>query len=122
MSVTIKLSRVPPSLHRLYARGNGRQWKSKDYVSWQKYSQAEILLQGRPKFTKPVDVLILIPRAQVRASSDCDNRQKAVLDLLTAMQVIPDDSSKFVRSAKAEWADIEQTEIVITEITEAEAA
>lgn len=122
MSVTIKLSRVPPSLHRLYARGNGRQWKTKDYVGWQKYSQAEILMQGKPKFTAPVHVLIRLPRAQVRASSDADNRCKSVLDLLTAMQVIPDDNSKFVRSAKAEWADIEQTEVVITEVTEAEAA
>lgn len=114
---TLRLTRVPPSLHQLYARGKGRTYKKPEYITWQKQSQAEILLQGKPKFTEPVDIEIRIPREAVRASSDADNRQKAVCDLLVLMKIIPDDKSTHVRSCKAEFcADIDQTEIIITAV------
>lgn len=115
---TIVLSRPPLSLYQLYGRNRtGRQYKTRMYVNWLKQSQAEILLQKSPKHTECVDILIRIPRAGVRASSDASNRIKAAEDLLVSMQVIPDDRMKYVNSSKAEFADdIDRTEIIITAV------
>lgn len=114
---TILLSRVPPSANNLFAtnRKTGARFKSRDYVKWLKFSQAEILLQRPAKHEGRVDILVRVPQSQVRASSDASNRIKAAEDLIVSMGVIPDDRMKHVRRSAAEFADIAQTEIIITE-------
>lgn len=115
---TIRLSRVPPSSNGLFAtnRRTGKRFKKREYVEWIKFSQAEIMMQRPAKHTALVDILVRVPRSQCRASSDCSNRIKAAEDLIVSMKIIPDDKMKFVNSTKAEWADIDQTEIIITEV------
>jgi Holliday junction resolvase RusA-like endonuclease len=114
----IILSRVPPSANNLFGtnRKTGARFKTRGYVTWIKFSQAEVMMQRPAKHTARVDILIRIPQSQVRASSDASNRIKAAEDLIVSMGVIPDDKQKYVRSTKAEFADIPQTEIIITDV------
>jgi len=121
---TLFLSRVPPSQHRLWKRNRatGRMFKAQDYISWIRLSQAEIMLQRPHKWREPVDILIRIPRGQVKKASDASNRIKAPEDLLVTMGIVADDSSTYVRRSGAEFADIEQTQIVITPVNTDEVA
>lgn len=117
---TILLSRVPPSTNGLFAtnRKTGRRFKARQYVTWIKLSQAEIMMQRPAKHAGRVDILIRVPESQVRASSDASNRIKAAEDLIVSMGVIQDDRKAFVRRSSAEFADVERTEIIITDVEE----
>ncbi len=115
---TIQITRVPPSVNSMYrnVRGKGRV-KSRDYINWQKQSAVEVMIQRPRRHIGRVEIEIRIPEDQCRKTSDCDNRAKACLDLLVKQGIIIDDSMSFVRRTSVEFArDIEQTEIIITDV------
>lgn len=120
---TLRLTRVPPSVNSMYRNvaGKGRV-KSRDYINWLKQSQVEIMIQRPRRHVGQVQIEIRIPADQCRRTSDCDNRAKAVLDVLVKQGVIVNDSMDFVRKSSVEFCDdIDQTEIIITAV-EKEAA
>lgn len=49
---------------------------------------------------------------------DADNRVKAVLDLLVAHRVIPDDRKRFVANVVAAWASVEGCVVRIEDVGE----
>lgn len=113
----ILLSRVPPSANGLFAtnRRTGARFKTRDYKNWLMFSQAEVMMQRPGRHVRRVDISIRLPESRFRKNSDGDNRAKACLDLLVKQGVIADDSRDYVRKTSVEFADIEQTEIIITD-------
>jgi crossover junction endodeoxyribonuclease RusA len=98
--MTISLP-FPPSANRLWRAGRGRIYLAARYKAWQK--EAGWLLQSqRPqKHDGPVSIKIELTPPDKRRR-DPDNRVKPLLDLLTAHQVIKDDSTDIVRVISVE--------------------
>lgn len=91
----------PPSANALFRNvpGKGRV-RTKEYARWAGVAGWELKAQRPRKFTGPVEVVVEL-NPPTRHALDLDNRNKALLDLLVTHQVIPDDSTKFVRSVTA---------------------
>jgi Holliday junction resolvase RusA-like endonuclease len=93
----------PPSVNSLYfnLKGGGRA-KTGAYKSWIRAAGWTLQAQRPKAFTDRVKVEILMnpPR---KNCGDADNRNKAVLDLLTRHQVIEDDDHEFVASVLCKW-------------------
>ncbi len=89
----------PPSLSGCFrnARGPGRA-KTPRYKAWLKTAGNEITAQGKVRFTDKVRLTMAVP---YRANADLSNYWKATEDLLVAMQVIRDDSMKYVVEQRA---------------------
>jgi crossover junction endodeoxyribonuclease RusA len=114
---TIELP-TPPSVNALYRAVKGRSILSATYRRWKDEAGAALLSQRPEKHPGPVHVTVAI-RPKDKRRRDIDNTGfKAVLDLLTAHQIIVDDDSRYVRSISAHWAD-EGPECLVT-ITPAE--
>jgi|CXWL01.1.fsa_nt_gi Holliday junction resolvase RusA-like endonuclease len=97
----IRLS-MPPSVNQMYRNVPGRgRVKTKSYTAWLTEAGYTLLSQRPQKFSGDVLVNIQIGPRDKRA--DCDNRIKAILDLLTKMRMIADD--RFVVSVLCAWND-----------------
>ena len=94
-SITFDLP-VPPSTNRLHKtdQETGSKFVSRDYRTWQNVASTQIMIDraGWAKKALPFDQPY-VARLRIAASdrADVDNRIKALLDLLVAMQVTPDD-------------------------------
>jgi Holliday junction resolvase RusA-like endonuclease len=78
---------TPPSLNNLYFNVPGRgRVKSKRYTAWQWEATAAIHQQRPEKITGHYTARLRVP-----LRGDVDGKIKAVLDLLAALQITPDD-------------------------------
>ena len=91
----------PPSTNALFRNVPkvGRV-RTKEYDRWRGVAGWELQAQRPKKFTAPVEVIVEL-NPPTKHALDLDNRNKALLDLLVTHQVIPDDSTKYVRSVTA---------------------
>ena len=102
---TVLVLPTPPSVNALYRAVKGRSILSAAYRRWKNEAGAALLSQRPEKHPGPVHVAVAI-RPKDKRRRDIDNTGfKAVLDLLTAHQIIVDDDSRYVRSISAHWAD-----------------
>jgi crossover junction endodeoxyribonuclease RusA len=92
----------PPSVNSIWRSGRGRVYRSSRYQAWRKSAGWELTLQRPPCLTGWVSVSISAG-APDRRKRDIDNVGKATLDLLTAHQVIEDDSKVLELSGR--WDD-----------------
>lgn len=108
----LHLPHLPPSTNHLYLNvpGKGRV-KTRAYDDW--LFQAGLVLnrQIEGRLTGRVDILVSLEDRH--AGRDASNCIKPIEDLLVKSGVIEDDRAKYVRSIKAEWADIEGVRIVV---------
>lgn len=118
MKCTFTIPDLPPPLNNMYfnVRGRGRV-KSDRYRTWRSAMGWEIKRQHNRiiKFTGPV--YIVIACQEPKRKCDLDGRIKGILDLLVDMQIIPDDSQKYVRGINIYFApdpEFKGVEIAIT--------
>jgi Holliday junction resolvase RusA-like endonuclease len=91
---------LPPSVNHLWRTGRGKVYRSSTYDAWRKEAGWELQVQKPGRVEGAVEVTISAGKPDCRRR-DCDNLPKAILDLLTAHQVIADDS--LVASITARW-------------------
>jgi Holliday junction resolvase RusA-like endonuclease len=83
---------LPPSVNSIWRSGRGRVYRSPKYKAWRKAAGWELVAQRPPRLAGEVNVSIAAGQSD-RRRRDLDNiAHKGVLDLLTAHQVIEDDS------------------------------
>jgi Holliday junction resolvase RusA-like endonuclease len=119
------LAALPPSVNHLYrhTRG-GKVYRTSDYMTWLNGEgwNLKAQLPGQHKFTGPVYLTLAMRRP--RATSDIDNRQKGIFDLLQSVGAI--DNDKNIMGVNAWWSDRlppgVAAEVSITEADELEAA
>lgn len=93
----------PPPTNNLYANVHGiGRVKTGRYSDWRKLAGYELLGQGKKKIEGLVSVSIAVTRPD-RRKRDLDGLVKPLLDLLTEMQVIEDDS--LVQRLSIQWVD-----------------
>lgn len=106
--ITFLLS-LPPGVNQLYANiaGKGRV-KTKAYRDWIHIASTEVMIQrrGNVHFDGDVRVDILVERR-----GDLDGKLKALLDLLTRMNIVNDD--KQVAALTVNFAPISGVQISI---------
>jgi Holliday junction resolvase RusA-like endonuclease len=103
---------MPPSANALTANiPNVGRVKTSAYRKW--INSAGLLLTSQIKgyFAERVDILIEAEDKHPRR--DSSNLTKPLEDLLVRCGVIQDDRSKFVRSTKSAWADVDGVVITI---------
>lgn len=108
----LRLPHLPPSTNHLYLNVPNRgRVKTRAYEDW--IFQAGLMLnrQIEGRFTGRVDILIEIEDAH--QNRDASNTIKPLEDLLVKCGVIEDDRAKYVRSVKAQWANIEGVRITV---------
>lgn len=117
----------PPSVNAMYLNNKGKtgrgRIKSSGYRAWEKAAGLLMVSQQREAQRFPIDgrvcVEIQLNDETVADSADCDNRIKAVLDLLVAQKIIKGDSKRHMRGVGVEWMDdlggIECMVIIYTE-------
>lgn len=95
----------PPSVNAAYANspGTGRV-KTKRYHSWARVAGTDLNRQRPKRMKGRVEVWIYLEDSDNRRS-DCDNRAKAILDLLVTHKIIEDDDKRFVRSCHQVWSE-----------------
>lgn len=91
----------PTSLNNIFVNGARGRYKSPAYKAWQDAAYAAILEQGRQRIKGKVAISIAVVKPDKRRR-DIDNLTKPVLDALTTMQVIEDDS--LVQRISIQWA------------------
>ena len=110
----------PPSVNAMYLnmRGKGRV-KSPEYRDWLLEAGNVLMRQVVPPcFASHHRITVRIDLDD-RRQGDCDNRAKAVMDLLVASRVIPGDSKKHVKSVMASWEHVDGCRVKITRVKRA---
>jgi Holliday junction resolvase RusA-like endonuclease len=99
---------MPPSVNAAYKNviGKGRA-RTDRYHSWANIAGQELNKQKPKRMKGRVEVWIYLEDSDNRRS-DCDNRSKAVLDLLVDHRVIEDDDKRFVRSCHQVWSETQK--------------
>jgi len=111
---------LPPSTNALWRSNRGRVHRSRHYLAWLKEAGWQLKLQRPRKTPGPVAITIAAGRPDQR-KRDLDNiATKAVLDLLTAHQLIEDDSR--VASITASWDNTVSAGVVLVTVEPAMAA
>lgn len=83
---------MPPSTNRIWRNGQGRNYRSAEYMRFIRAVSLAVVAAGAPTFDdKRLEVHIRLHPA-TRARQDIDNRIKACLDALTHAGVMLDDS------------------------------
>jgi Holliday junction resolvase RusA-like endonuclease len=120
--IVLSFSDAPPSANNLFATVGARRFKTKAYRSWIKSAGLELMIQRPPMLAEPVDIALDVEEASGRRS-DADGKLKAICDLLVRHNVIPDDSSVYVRSTSSRWVPgLKGCRITITPASESESA
>ncbi len=96
----------PPSTNRLWRSVRGRVVLSPEYKNWKRAASDQIQIVQHLGKSPVLGMHQLELRLSdvFRNKGDADNRLKAVLDVISACQLIVDD--KFCARASVEWASI----------------
>ena len=97
----------------------GRVRCNKRYTTWRERAGWELVLQKPARITGAVAIIIASGRPD-RCRRDADNLPKAIVDLLTAHQVIEDDAK--VASITSRWDSTLPAGIVLVTVDLAMAA
>lgn len=103
----------PPSVNNLFVNVQGRgRVPSKDYKNWKDQAGWELKAQKpRPiQYRCKIDIDL-----DETKNGDADNRSKAVLDLLVAHRIIPDDSKHHVQRVSTGWEPVSGCRVRISE-------
>ena len=97
----------PPSVNEMYVtnksgRGRGR-YPSDEYKAWKDHAAWELNAQKAKTFHGRAIVHIDLDDTR---QGDCDNRAKAVLDILVTTKVLTGDSKKHVKRVSIGWEKI----------------
>lgn len=101
----------PPSTNGLFrnptsdeiSRGDKKRKCTVGYNAWKETAGWDLNRQSPKRVRGQVEVWIYLQDDDAR-KSDCDNRSKAVLDLLVDHQVIEADDKRVVRSCHQVWS------------------
>jgi len=93
--------------------GHGRA-KTQKYRDWIKSAGGILSAQIKGRMSGRVDIRIKLE--DTHPTADCSNYIKPLEDLLVTAGVLADDRSKYVRSAKSEWAPIKGVQIEIERV------
>lgn len=87
---------TPPSVNNLFATYGQRRVTTERYLRWRGEADKLVMIQreGQALIAPPVAVIITLPRE--RRKRDIDNFNKAILDCLVRMHILPDDSDIIV--------------------------
>lgn len=98
---------MPPSTNNIWRSNRGRVHRSGEYAIWEARARAAFLMQKRSinKICGQFDAVLVLNETKMRSNWDCNNRDKAVLDFAKAMDVIIDDSIKYMRSLHCRLGD-----------------
>lgn len=113
LAMTLELPHLPPSTNNLYFNlpsGGGRA-PTKAYKDWLWHAGLILNRQITGKLRGRVDILIKVE--DKHPARDASNTIKPIEDLLVKCGAIHNDNAKFVRSVKAEWANIDGVRIEI---------
>lgn len=104
---------IPPSANNLFfnRRGGKGRSRSPEYLNWQVAAGWQVKLARQSPITGPVCVSIVV---QENPRRDLDSYCKALIDLLVAHKLIPDDSCKYVREIRISWGKIEGCRVTVT--------
>lgn len=103
----------PPSVNNLFLNAGRKRAATPDYSRWKDQAGWELKAQKlRPITSRCVIDIDLDDTRQ----GDADNRSKAVLDLLVAHRIIPDDSKKYVKRVSSGWEELTGCRVRITEL------
>jgi Holliday junction resolvase RusA-like endonuclease len=106
----------PTSVNAMYAanRGRGRDRRpTPEYEQWRADAAIMLLQQRvRPVLGRCTIWIDLDDRRQ----GDCDNRAKAVLDLLVKRGVIGGDHKRYVKRVSIGWEQVDGCRVAIEEI------
>lgn len=111
--LTFDLPVMPPSVNAMYfnlPNGHGRA-KTQKYRDWITSAGQILTRQIKGRMSGRVDIRIQLE--DTHPTADCSNYIKPLEDLLVSAGVLTDDRSKYVRSAKSEWAPIKGVRIEI---------
>lgn len=80
----------PPSVNRLWRIGNGRMFRSSEYMDWIKQCMIMVREAGVPAIKGKYKIMLRVARPDKRRR-DIDNFAKAVQDFLQRAGIIEDD-------------------------------
>lgn len=80
------------------------------YQRWRKAAEDALWGQKLVQFTERVIITITVPD---KGRGDADNYAKACVDLLKRIEVIEDDSRKFVQRVSVGFGNVEQCEVEV---------
>jgi Holliday junction resolvase RusA-like endonuclease len=106
----------PPSVNDMYAnnkRGGRGRYPTKEYEQWRADAAVMLMQQHIRPVLGRCEIWIDIDDSR---QGDCDNRTKAVLDLLVVRGVIGGDQKKYVRRVSVGWAKCDGCRVAIQEI------
>lgn len=103
----------PPSANNLFfnRRGGKGRSRSPEYLNWLELAGWHLKQHRQSPINGPVCVSIVV---QENVRRDLDGYPKAVLDLLVAHRLIPDDRCKYVREIRIAWGKIEGCRVTVT--------
>lgn len=106
MSVTLELP-FPPSANRLWRRGKGKGlYISPEYKAWRKAADQTIMVErtkDNARIWGRFTAKIVLDAHRSKRRIDADNFVKPVMDALTRMMVIDDDS--LADSVEVVWGE-----------------
>lgn len=94
----------PPSVNRLWRFSGPRMYRTKVYAEWA--DEASRILRSQNTPAKPIDYPIAMELAVGRPDKrkrDIDNVNKAVLDLLEAIEVVENDH--YIHDLRSYWSE-----------------
>lgn len=103
----------PPSVNDMFLNNKGRgrgRIISPDYRAWKEQAQWELNAQHVKPFQGRAIVTIDLDETR---RGDCDNRNKAVLDVLVSHGVLAGDSKKHVKRVSIGWEPITGCRVVL---------
>lgn len=111
---------TPPSANNLFfnRRGGKGRSRSPEYLNWQVQAGWQVKLARQSPIHGPVRVSIVV---QENARRDLDSYCKALVDLLVAHKLIPDDRCKYVREIRIAWGKVEGCKVTVTSTGETNA-
>lgn len=116
MTNVLYAARVPPpfSVNNMFPTRGNLRGRSAEYVRWRNAAGRELMAQGpRPRLKGPVAVHLQLDPETSSKRIDTDNCAKCYLDLMTHMQILPEDNRMIVRRLVIDWTGAAECTITI---------
>lgn len=108
---------APISANRMYVRTPNGVFKSRRYKAWIEENLPNVKRSMRAARRFPVEVSITVVQGRDWGPHcDIDNAAKAIVDLLTRAQVLPDDSGRYVSRVHITYMPLSARGAAVTRI------